>query len=102
MAKVPYNISNTSREEENADVTKTIGILFKGMKNITLEGNGSLFIYHGKMTTIVIDDCENIGICNLHIDFERATMSEMTVEAIGDHTLDVRVLSDSWYESRDG
>ncbi|SDW76188.1 right-handed parallel beta-helix repeat-containing protein [Paenibacillus sp. CF384] len=97
-AKVPYYITNTASESENPDVSKTIGLLLKGMKGITLDGNGSLFVFHGKMTPLVIDGCDNIQIRNLSIDFERATMSEMVVESVGCHHLDVRVKPDSWYE----
>ncbi|RAP77006.1 right-handed parallel beta-helix repeat-containing protein [Paenibacillus montanisoli] len=96
-AKVPYYVSNTASETENPDVTKTVGIWFKGIKNVTLDGNGSLFVFHGKMTPLVIDSCEHIEIRNLSIDFERATMSELEVEAAGPHHLDVRVKRDSWY-----
>ncbi|SFS54185.1 right-handed parallel beta-helix repeat-containing protein [Paenibacillus sp. BC26] len=97
-AKVPYYVTNTASESENPDVSKTIGLLLKGMKDITLDGNGSLFVFHGKMTPLVIDGCENIQIRDLSIDFERATMSEMVVESVGRHHLDVRVKPDSWYE----
>jgi hypothetical protein len=96
--KAPYYISNTSSEIENPDVTKNIGICVKGINNMIIDGNDSLFIFHGKMTTIVIDKSEDIKIINLNIDFHRPTISEMTVEAIGDNYIDFKVNNDSWYE----
>jgi len=101
-AKVPYYISNTASEEDVPDITKTIGVLLQGLKDVTIEGNGSLFMFHGKFTMFVFELCENIEIRNLATDFARPTMSEMTVMAIQDQTIDVLIHPDSWYELQDG
>lgn len=101
-ARIPYYISNTATEEENEDVTKTIGILFRNMKNIIVEGNGSLFMFHGKQTMIVLDQCENIEIRNVNTDFAHPTMAEMTVKASGNDYIDVKVHPTSRYEIQDG
>ncbi|OPH46651.1 alpha-galactosidase [Paenibacillus ferrarius] len=101
-APIPYYISNTTTEEENPDITKTIGLLFKGIRHLTVEGHGSLFLFHGKMTMIVLDDCDHIALNNFSTDFERPTMSEITVEAVGSQHLDVRTHADSWYEFKAG
>jgi hypothetical protein len=100
--RLPYYITNTASETENPDVTKTIGICLKGMKNFSIEGNGSLFIFHGKQTMFVLDDCDHIEIRNLHTDFAHPTVVEMTVEDSGRDYLDVRVHSDSRYEIAEG
>jgi hypothetical protein len=101
-AKIPYYISNTTSEEENSDITKTIGLLFKGIRYLTVEGHGSLFMFHGKMTMIVLDECHHIILNNFSTDFERPTMSEITVEEMGSHYLDVRTHDDSWYSLEEG
>lgn len=98
----PYYISNTTSEEENPDVTKTIGILLKGLHNLIFEGNGSLFIFHGKQTMFLLDGCKNVEIRNLHTDYARPTVSEMTIIESGTHYFDVQVHPDSHYEIRDG
>ncbi|WP_280786722.1 right-handed parallel beta-helix repeat-containing protein [Paenibacillus sp. PastF-3] len=98
----PYYISNTTSEEENPDVTKTIGILLKGLHNLTFEGNGSLFIFHGKQTMFLLDGCKNVEIRNLHTDYAQPTVSEMTIIESGTHYFDVQVHPDSHYEIRDG
>ncbi|CAM3098906.1 right-handed parallel beta-helix repeat-containing protein [Paenibacillus lupini] len=97
-ARAKYYISNTASEEENPDVTRTIGILLHGIRNMMLDGNGSLFVFHGKQTMIVIDSCEQIAIRNLRMDFAYPTVVEMTVEAIGVNCLDMAVHPDSRYE----
>jgi len=101
-AKVPYYISNTASEAENGDVTKTIGILFKEINNVIVEGNGSLFVFHSKQTMIVLDHCENIKIRNIRTDYEQPTMAEMTVEAVGNNYMDVKVHPTSRYEIDNG
>jgi hypothetical protein len=97
-----YYISNTASEDENPDATKTIGILLKDMKNVTFDGNGSLFVFHGKQTMLVIDGCEDVVIRNLRLDYERPTVTEMTVERIGANYLDTVVHEDSRYEVENG
>ncbi|WP_143759570.1 alpha-1,3-galactosidase-related protein [Paenibacillus odorifer] len=98
----PYYISNTTSEEENPDVTKTIGILLKGLHNLTFEGNGSQFIFHGKQTMFLLDGCKNVEIRNLHTDYARPTVTEMEITESGTHYFDVQVHPDSRYEIRDG
>lgn len=101
-ARLPFYISNSISEQENPDVTKTIGVFFQGMRNLVLEGNGALFRFHGKFTMFVFDQCENIEVRNLRTDFVRPTISEMTVESIGPEAIEVRVHPDSWYELQEG
>ncbi|WP_339319551.1 right-handed parallel beta-helix repeat-containing protein [Paenibacillus sp. FSL R10-2734] len=98
----PYYISNTTSEVENPDVTKTIGILLKSLHNLTLEGNDSLFIFHGKQTMLLLDNCKNVEIRNLHTDYARPTVTEMTITESGTHYFDVQAHPDSHYEIRDG
>ncbi|MEK4238830.1 alpha-1,3-galactosidase-related protein [Paenibacillus sp. FSL H7-0714] len=99
--RAPYYISNTTSEEENPDVTKTIGILLKGLHNLTFEGNDSTFIFHGKQTMFLLDGCKNIEIRNLHTDYARPTVTEMEITESGTHYFDVQVHPDSRYEIRD-
>lgn len=43
---------------------KKIGILIEDMDNVTVEGNDSLFMFHGKMTTFASIDSENVTFQN--------------------------------------
>ncbi|TFE25557.1 right-handed parallel beta-helix repeat-containing protein [Cohnella luojiensis] len=101
-AKAPYYITNTTSETENADPTKTIGIYLKGMSDFTLDGGGALFVFHGKHTLFVIDECERIAVRDLHTDYAEPTVVEMTVELLGSGWLDVKVHPDSRYQLEDG
>ncbi|USK36653.1 discoidin domain-containing protein (plasmid) [Bacillus sp. F19] len=96
--KKPYFISNTASEAQNSDVTKTIGILLKGIKDVTIEGNGSLFLFHGKMTSVIVDESENIKFQNVHVDYSRPTTSEMEVQEVGNDYLIAKIHEDSLYK----
>lgn len=74
-----YYISNTSTEKEYPSKKQRAGLYLKGMKNITIEGNNATFIFHGKMISWILDNCENIRIQNVKIDYERPGMSELTI-----------------------
>ena len=100
--KLPYYISNTASETQNPDVTKTIAILLKEMKDVTIEGNGSLLLFHGKMTSVVIDESENIAFQNIHIDYSRPTTSEMEIKEVGKDYLVAKVHEDSLYDIENG
>ncbi|MGO4546679.1 right-handed parallel beta-helix repeat-containing protein [Paenibacillus sp. 2TAB23] len=102
-----YYMSNTASETENPNPVKTIGICLKGLNNFVLDGGGALFLFHGKMTMLVIDDCERIEICNLKLDYAWPTVVEMKVEKTVENAdtgayLDICVHSDSRYEIREG
>jgi hypothetical protein len=95
--KKTYFISNTSSETECPSKVKTIGLLFDSTRNLRIEGDGSLLVFHGKMTTMVIDHCDGFTLTNLAEDFARPTMSEFTVTRASDTAIDVRVHPDSWH-----
>ncbi|WP_144025963.1 right-handed parallel beta-helix repeat-containing protein [Paenibacillus sp. FSL H8-0259] len=96
--RVPYYITNTASEEELPDVTKTAGLLLKGRRQLTLDGNGSLFLFHGKQTMLILDGCTDMEIRNLHLDYVQPTVAEMTVEQCGADFCEVTVHPDSRYE----
>ena len=75
-----YHTSNTNSIE---NPIKTIGILIEGQKNLTIEGNGSLFMMHGNMMALAVAKSENITLHNFAWDFEVPTVSEMTVTGMG-------------------
>ena len=72
-------ISNTVGLDSNHKMKK-IGILLEDMKNVTIDGNNSLFMYHGKMTTFAAIDCENVTFENYKVDFQVPTVIDVTVE----------------------
>ena len=69
-----YYVSNNDKG------SKRIAMPFVEAKNITLEGNGAHFRFHGKMTPAVLDRCEDICFRDISIDFDRPFYTEGLVE----------------------
>lgn len=61
---------------------KKIGILLDGVEDVTIDGNGSLFMFHGKMTTFACIDCKNVTFKNFEVDFQTPTVIDITVERL--------------------
>ena len=97
-----YFITNSSTEDEYPSKKQKAGLFFKGMKNITIEGNDALFVFHGKMITWIFDGCENIRLQNVRIDYERPGMSEITIKEIGTGSITASVHPDSRFTITDG
>jgi polygalacturonase len=74
-------ISNTVGADQNYK-NKKIGILIEDADNITIDGQGSTFIYHGKMSEFAIINSTNITLKNFTADFEVPTVVDVTVESI--------------------
>lgn len=100
--KREYFISNTSSEVECPSKIKNIGLLFENIDGLTIEGNGSTFIFHGKMITWAFDHCKNMTLRNVKMDFERPSMSEITFREVHPDHIIADVHPDSWFDITDG
>ena len=96
MEKELY-VSNTVGTDQTYK-NKKVGLLFEGLKDVTVEGNNSLLNYHGKMTTITIIDSENITFENLSIDFEVPTVIDMYVDKIEGNTVTYKIPTENPYK----
>ncbi|MDG0790665.1 right-handed parallel beta-helix repeat-containing protein [Cohnella ginsengisoli] len=101
-ARVPYFITNTASETENPDTTKTIGIYMKGVRDLTLDGQGALFVFHGKQTMLALDGCERIAIRHVHLDYAEPTVTEAMVTGVGGDWIELEVHRDSRCIVEDG
>lgn len=72
------------------------------LKNLTIDGQGSTFIFHGIMIPFLIEGSENITIKNLSIDWAQSFHSEMLVIARdeAEKTFDVQISEEYPYEIR--
>ncbi|WIK64059.1 right-handed parallel beta-helix repeat-containing protein [Gleimia hominis] len=61
---------------------KRIGVLLEDTKNITVDGQGSEIVFHGKMTTFAAINSENVSFKNFQVDFEVPSAIDLTVEAV--------------------
>jgi hypothetical protein len=90
-------ISNCT-EKDTISKIKSIAFLFEDCKNITLDGNNTLVVLHGKMISFAILNCSNINVRNIRFDYERPTVSEMTIQSVADNSVEVSIHPDSQYE----
>ena len=80
-----YHTSNTNSIE---NPIKTIGLLVEEHQNLTIDGNGSLFMMHGNMMALAVVKSENITLKDFSWDFAVPTVTEVTVVEVGDNYTD--------------
>lgn len=61
------------------------------LKNVTINGNGSLFLFHGLVLPVLVMDSSKVRINGISLDYERAYYSEATVTNASDEHTDVKV-----------
>ena len=66
----------SNHDQENP---KSVGLSFQNLKNVTFDGNGSTFVFHGKMLPVVLKNCENCTLKNFHIDFDHPAICQVKV-----------------------
>ncbi|MCM3749058.1 right-handed parallel beta-helix repeat-containing protein [Paenibacillus pasadenensis] len=80
------------------DKNRRIAFPLFEMKGLTIDGQGSEFIFHGLTVPFVLDGCDDITVKNASIDWERPILSQGKVIAVGDGTFDVEIPKEYPYE----
>lgn len=73
-------VSNTVGTNQSYK-NKRLGILVEGMKNVTVDGGGSQFIFHGDMTSFAAIDSQNVTFTNFSMDWASPSVIDVTVES---------------------
>jgi hypothetical protein len=75
----------------------------EGRKNITINGNGSTFVFHGSVIPFLIEDSKNIQIQNLNIEYDFPFDFEGVVVANNEKekTFDLKIHQDNKYKIKD-
>ncbi len=73
-----------------------------GFKNLVIDGQGSIFIFHGVMIPFLVENSSNIEIKNLQIDWHEPFHSEGVIIANDEelNTFDMSISDDFPYEIR--
>jgi len=59
-------------ESNTTDINpRNCALLFENMNDIVIEGNGSNLIFHEQMQPFTFDNCKNITLRNINIDWEK-------------------------------
>lgn len=69
----------------------------KELKDITIDGGGSLFMMNGRMTPLILYRCERINLLDFAIDQRFPTVQEALVEDVREGEVDLRVHPDTRY-----
>lgn len=69
-----YYISN--HDQHNP---KKVGFALENLQNITIDGQGSEFIFHGRMIPISLLNSKNVTLKNFSIDFEVPALRQLNV-----------------------
>ncbi|MBQ6838857.1 MAG: right-handed parallel beta-helix repeat-containing protein [Clostridia bacterium] len=93
-----YFCTNTARKSENRNGQRYVAVYLKNKKNIVIDGNGAIIMIHGKMTPFLFDNCENITVKNLVVDYYCPTMSEFTVLENNNGLCKIKINDECLYE----
>ncbi|GAB6008744.1 right-handed parallel beta-helix repeat-containing protein [Dysgonomonas reticulitermitis] len=75
----------------DSDAKQEIGIVIKNLNNLTIEGDGSEFIFHGYMSIAKIHESENIKLQNFSVDWERPFISQGQIIALNNNCIDIKI-----------
>lgn len=74
-------ISNTVGDDQNYK-DKSIGFYFDSVNDVTIDGSGSTFLFHGKMMPLTAINSKNITFKNFNLDVKVPTVVDLYVEAV--------------------
>lgn len=94
-------VSNCT-ENDTITKVKNIAFFFENQNNLTIEGNNTLVMLHGKMVSFALLNCKNIKIKNISFNYERPTMSELTIKSVSDSAVETEIHPDSKYVIENG
>lgn len=69
---------------------RVFGLWIDGLKNLTIEGDGSEFIFHGTMGVCALKNCENVAIRNFSIDWEKPYIVQGNILKTTDDYVDIK------------
>ena len=75
-------VANSSPLTKNEEI-RHFAIVMKGLKNVTIDGNGSRILLKDKGSFAFLEDCENVTIANFTFDVETPCCPEFTVYKTG-------------------
>ena len=81
---------------------KRIGLPLMSLRNIEIDGQGSQFIFHGRMVPLAVWDCDRVTIRDLSIDWEKPFTLEAEVLDQHDGHVDLKMSPATPYVIRQG
>ena len=84
--QIEYFESNTTDNNP-----KICPIMLKGIEGLTIEGNGSELIFHGRMQPLTLEDCRDVTVRNLDLDWDIPFVAQAKIEKVESEFIDIRI-----------
>ncbi len=84
--EIDYFESNTTDNNP-----KTCPIVLRKIKGLTIKGNGSEFVFHGRMQPLTLEDCADITVRGLNLDWDIPFVAQAKIEKAADDHVDIRI-----------
>lgn len=62
-----------------------------GRKNVTIDGGGSEFIFHGRVTPFMLKDCSDVVLKNFTIDYDRPFYSQAEILGVNGSEMRLKI-----------
>lgn len=95
--KGEYHVYDDTAEEFFSRICNNDSVMRKALfhvvsrKNLTINGNGSKLITHGRLTPFIIDKCENVTVRDISVDAIRPFYTEARVLDVCGDELTIRI-----------
>lgn len=86
----------------NDEGLKRIVFPLKEFEELTIDGQGSEFVFHGFVSPFLVQNSSNITFENFSVDFSRSFHSEGIIVSVHDDGLDVRIPKEFPFRVRNG
>lgn len=64
-----------------------------GMRNVTIDGQGSAFVFHGSIIPFLIEDCSGVTLTRFSIDWERPMFEQGEFVRASPESFDIRLFN---------
>ncbi|MCL1919976.1 MAG: right-handed parallel beta-helix repeat-containing protein [Kiritimatiellaeota bacterium] len=69
---------------------RIVGLAVAGQKNLTVDGGGSAFVFHGILGVGALNDSQNVTLRNFSVDWDRPMIAQGIILDTADDHLDVK------------
>lgn len=94
---IDYFASNTTDNNP-----KHCAMVFREFKGLTVEGNGSEWIFHGKMQPVTVERCQDFTLRGVTIDFKVPFVAEAKILEVSAEAIDIRISPESPFVLENG
>ena len=102
MLYITNTVGDKEFNENETPHLNEVPFYLNSIKNLTIEGNGAVFIIKGKVTNFAIENCENIVVRDIEIRHAHPDMHEIRVVKKSLFSVDYEIDKDSQYTFENG